>query len=79
MVLAQMEKSGPTLLPGDACYMRHSLDKMLLPGDPIPEPEAARAALEQIRDFSERGVKLIFSHPFCDDWTSYPQPPDCFE
>jgi N-acyl homoserine lactone hydrolase len=78
MVLAQMEKSGLTLLPGDACYMQRSLDKMLPPGDPIPEPEAARAALERVRDFSEQGARLLFSHPFRDEWAVYPKPPDCF-
>ncbi|MFA6451275.1 MAG: N-acyl homoserine lactonase family protein [bacterium] len=76
MVLARMEKSGLVLLPGDACYMQRSLDKMLPPGDPIPEPEAARAALERVRDFAGAGARLLFSHPFREDWKRYPQPPD---
>ncbi len=78
MVSARMSDGRAVLFPGDACFMRRSLDRMLPPGDPIPEPEDARDALLRVRDAADNGANIFFSHPLRRDWLEYPHPPDSF-
>ena len=67
------EKGGEFVLCGDACYLKHSLDHLALPGV-IADPEAALATLRLFRSLRDRGATLMYGHD-PDVWTSVPQAP----
>lgn len=54
---------GEVLITGDCCYMRQTLDEMLLP-DPkvVRNPEQMRQTLQLLKKFQDRGAFLIFGH-----------------
>lgn len=63
--------SGPVILAGDACYLRRSLEELLLP--PIVHDEAEmRASMERLRDLQRRGAQIYFGHD-PEFWASVPQ------
>jgi len=69
MVLTKLPEFGPTLLPGDACFMPEQLDFITPPGMPIPEPEKGLAMVRQIRDLVEQeDMYIAYSHPTIKDW-----------
>lgn len=75
MVLLKMRSGREILLPCDACFNQTSLDQMLSPGHPIPEPERADKALKKVNDIVKCGAGIIYSHPLLSDWCKYPAPP----
>ena len=69
MVLLRLSEFGPTLLPGDACFMPEQLDLITPPGMPIPEPEKGLAMVKQIRQLVELDdLYVVYSHPTNKDW-----------
>ncbi len=59
---------GEVVLAADACYLRETLEKMLLP-DPgvVANPEAMRQNFEYLRRIEEQGGTVIFGHD-PDQW-----------
>ncbi len=63
--------SGPVVLCGDACYLRHSLDEMHLPGV-VHDRDAMVASLERLRALRDSGAKIFYGHD-PEFWESVPQ------
>lgn len=54
---------GDVVLSADACYMRKTLEQLILP-DPllVRDPEAMKVALARIYKYQEDGALIIFGH-----------------
>jgi N-acyl homoserine lactone hydrolase len=63
--------SGPVILTGDACYLRRTLEDLILPGV-VHDAEAMLASLHHLRDLEQRGGRLIFGHD-PELWATIPQ------
>jgi glyoxylase-like metal-dependent hydrolase (beta-lactamase superfamily II) len=53
--------AGEFVLCGDACYLRHSLDALHLPGI-LHDREAALASLHEFRRLEAAGARMMFGH-----------------
>ena len=59
------------ILTGDACYLRRTLEELILPGV-VHDAEAMLASLHRLRDLERRGARLIFGHD-PELWATIPQ------
>jgi len=64
-------ESGDVLLSGDACYLRRSLDELLLPRL-VYDADEMRASMRRLRDLRARGARIFFGHD-PDFWAAVPQ------
>ncbi len=53
--------SGDVILTADACYLRRTLEEMLLPRI-VYDAEAMRQSLLALRTWQKRGARLLFGH-----------------
>jgi len=67
------ERGGEFVLCGDACYLKHSLDHLALPGV-IADRDAAVATLQLFRSLRDAGATLMYGHD-PDVWADVPQAP----
>jgi glyoxylase-like metal-dependent hydrolase (beta-lactamase superfamily II) len=65
--------SGELVLCGDACYLRESLEQLLLPGV-LFDRAAALASLHTFRALAAAGARVMFGHDPAF-WRSVPQAP----
>jgi glyoxylase-like metal-dependent hydrolase (beta-lactamase superfamily II) len=65
--------SGDLVLCGDACYLRESLERMLLPGV-LFDRDAALASLRTFAALAAGGARVMFGHD-PEFWQSVPQAP----
>lgn len=65
--------SGEVVLTGDACYLRKSLEELILPGFPH-DREATMESLKTLRRLQSRGARIIYGHD-PEYWESVPQAP----
>jgi 4-pyridoxolactonase len=67
-LMIEMSDRRPMLFTADACYAKHSLDKMAIQGLHV-DPRKAYASLERLRDLAqEHDAEMFFGH----DRESYP-------
>jgi N-acyl homoserine lactone hydrolase len=64
---------GVIVLTADACYLRRTLDEMLLPSV-VDDPEAMRRSLEHLRALRSAGARMIYGHD-PEAWATVPQAP----
>lgn len=67
------DTGGEFVLCGDACYLKHSVDHLALPGV-IADPDSALATLKLFRALRDQGATLMYGHD-PDAWTTVPQAP----
>ena len=67
------EHGGEFVLCGDACYLKHSLDELALPGV-IADRDAAMSTLLLFRSLQAAGATLMYGHD-PDIWATVPQGP----
>ena len=65
--------SGEVVLTGDACYLRQSLEELVLPGFPH-DREATLESLKVLRRLQSAGARIIYGHD-PEFWQSVPQAP----
>jgi glyoxylase-like metal-dependent hydrolase (beta-lactamase superfamily II) len=61
------------VLTADACYLRRTLEEMLLP-TVAHDREAMLASLRQLRRLQERGARIFYGHD-PEFWATVPQAP----
>jgi len=64
---------GELVLTADACYLRRTLDELLLPPI-VHDPEAMRASLLRLGALRDAGARLVFGHDPAL-WATVPQAP----
>jgi glyoxylase-like metal-dependent hydrolase (beta-lactamase superfamily II) len=64
---------GTIVLAADACYLRRTLDELLLPGI-VHDPEAMLRSLQMLRMLRAAGAEIFFGHD-PEFWASVPQAP----
>jgi len=69
----RLDDGRDVLLAADACYLRRSLDELLLPGLPW-DADAMLAVLRRFRALRDAGVRIVYGHD-PDDWATVPQAP----
>jgi N-acyl homoserine lactone hydrolase len=63
--------TGPVVLTGDCCYLKRSLDEMLLPAH-NHSLEASMATLRRLRAMRDQGARILYGHdPIL--WETLPQ------
>lgn len=67
------ELGGEFVLCGDACYLRHSLEELALPGV-IADPESALDSLRRLRQLRDAGARIMYGHD-PEFWKTIPQAP----
>ncbi len=72
-LVVQTEHGGEVVLCADACYLRESLESLLLPGV-ISDPVAALQTLHRFRDLQASGSRVLFGHD-PEFWKSVPHAP----
>lgn len=72
-VKVRTELGGDVVLCGDACYLRHTLDHLALPGV-IADPDVALASLHLFRRLRDAGATIMFGHD-PDQWATVAQAP----
>ena len=63
--------SGDVLLTGDACYLRQSLEELLIP-QVVHDSEQMLASMHRLRDLQARGARIYFGHD-PEFWKTVPQ------
>ena len=66
-------ESGEIILTGDACYLRRTLDEMLLPSV-VFDGDAMLASLRRLQQLRNAGARIFFGHD-PEFWATVPQAP----
>ena len=66
-------ESGPVILTGDACYLRHTLEAMHLPSI-VYDEEGMRRSLHALRALRDGGARIFYGHD-PEFWAGVPQAP----
>lgn len=63
--------SGDVVLTGDACYLRRSLEELLLPAI-VHDRDQMRASMLRLRELQANGARIFYGHD-PDFWATVPQ------
>lgn len=64
-------ETGPVVLTGDCCYMRRTMDELVLPRI-TADPETHRKSILLLRGMREQGDRIYFGHD-PEQWAGVPQ------
>jgi N-acyl homoserine lactone hydrolase len=65
--------SGDVVMAADSCYLRRTLDEMILP-EIVAEPDAMIESLKTLRKLQAAGARIFYGHD-PDFWSNVPQAP----
>ena len=66
-------KRGDVVLTGDACYLRRTMEELVLPGI-FHDREQMMESLLRLRALRDRGARIFYGHD-PDFWATVPQAP----
>lgn len=64
-------ESGEVVLSGDACYLRRSLDELILPAI-VHDADQMRDSMLRLRELQARGARIFYGHD-AEFWATVPQ------